>query len=158
MPFKANRDRRHHIPKQRHQVTNWAEYDAALRARGSLTAWFTPEAVATWAAPRLTRVHATGAVSSRAQNGLLGVFPFAGRIGGGNCMPRTVWKADPTTDRAARDVLAAYDAAVRRDKPPVECCQAAVDAWVRAHPDQVRTYAARQALDVVLGARVQMRE
>ena len=24
MPFKANRDRQHHIPKQRHQVTNWA--------------------------------------------------------------------------------------------------------------------------------------
>jgi hypothetical protein len=73
-------------------------------------------------------------------------------------MPRTAWKADPTTDSAAQDVLAAYDAAVRRDEPPVECYRAAVDAWVRAHPDQVRTYAARQALDVVLGARVQMRE
>jgi hypothetical protein len=37
-------------------VTNWAEYDAALRARGSLTVWFTPEAVAAWAAaPRTTR-------------------------------------------------------------------------------------------------------
>src|SRR3954454_22121170 len=45
---------RHHIPKQRHQVTNWAEYDAALRARGSLTVWFTPEAVAAWAAPPRT--------------------------------------------------------------------------------------------------------
>ena len=38
------------------RVTNWAEYDAALRARGSLTVWFTPEAVAAWAAaPRTTR-------------------------------------------------------------------------------------------------------
>jgi hypothetical protein len=37
MPFKVNRDRRHRIPKQRHRVTHWAEYDAALRARGSLT-------------------------------------------------------------------------------------------------------------------------
>ncbi len=37
MPFKANRDRRHHIPKQRHRVSNWAAYDAGLRARGSLT-------------------------------------------------------------------------------------------------------------------------
>ena len=46
MPFKANQDRRHHIPKQKHRVTNWAEYDAGLRARGSLTVWFTPEAVA----------------------------------------------------------------------------------------------------------------
>jgi len=41
---------RHHIPKQRHRVTNWAEYEAGLRARGSLTVWFTPEAVAAWAA------------------------------------------------------------------------------------------------------------
>jgi hypothetical protein len=56
LPFKANAARRHHIPKQRHRVTNWAEYDAALRARGSLTVWFTPEAVAAWAAPlRTTR-------------------------------------------------------------------------------------------------------
>ncbi len=56
MPFKANQDRRHRIPKQRHRVTNWSEYDAALRRRGSLTVWFTEEAVAAWAAePRTTR-------------------------------------------------------------------------------------------------------
>ena len=49
-------DRRHHIPKQKHRVTNWAEYDAALRARGSLTVWFSAEAVAVWKAePRTTR-------------------------------------------------------------------------------------------------------
>ena len=72
-------------------------------------------------------------------------------------MSWTAWKTDLTTDSAARDVLAAYDAAVRKGKSPVECYRAAVDAWVRAHPDQVRTYAARQALDVVLGARAQMR-
>ncbi len=37
-------------------MTNWAAYDAALRARGSLTVWSTPEAVAAWAAaPRTTR-------------------------------------------------------------------------------------------------------
>jgi hypothetical protein len=29
-PFKANQDRRHHIPKQRHSATNWAAYDIAL--------------------------------------------------------------------------------------------------------------------------------
>jgi len=46
LPFKANAARRHHIPKQNHRVTNWAEYDAGLRARGSLTVRFTPEAVA----------------------------------------------------------------------------------------------------------------
>ena len=37
-------------------MTYWAEYDAGLRAPGSLTVWFTPEAVAAWAAaPRTTR-------------------------------------------------------------------------------------------------------
>src|SRR5215211_7880887 len=56
MPFKANAARRHHIPKQRRRVTNWAEYDAALRQRGSLTVWFTEAAIAAWhAEPRTTR-------------------------------------------------------------------------------------------------------
>ncbi len=56
MPFKANADRRHHIPRQRHRVTNWAAYDAGLRARGSLTVWFTAAAIAAWRAePRTTR-------------------------------------------------------------------------------------------------------
>src|SRR4051795_4801743 len=56
VPFKAKAACRRHIPKQRHRVTNWAEYDAALRARGSLTIWFTPEAIAAWRAePRTTR-------------------------------------------------------------------------------------------------------
>jgi hypothetical protein len=37
-------------------VTNSAAYDAALRQRGSLTVWFTDEAVAAWKAePRTTR-------------------------------------------------------------------------------------------------------
>ena len=55
MPFKANRDRWHRIPKQRHRVTNWAVYDAGLRARGSLTVWFTTEAIEAWRAePRTT--------------------------------------------------------------------------------------------------------
>src|SRR3954469_15513304 len=48
MPFKANADRRHRIPKQRRRITNWAEYDAALRQRGSLTVWFTEAAIAAW--------------------------------------------------------------------------------------------------------------
>src|SRR4051812_48627944 len=37
LPFKLNQDRRHHIPKQKHKVTNWREYNASLRQRGSLT-------------------------------------------------------------------------------------------------------------------------
>ena len=56
MPFKANADRRQHIPKQRFRATNWAEYDATLRRRGSLTVWFTEAAIAAWKAkPRTTR-------------------------------------------------------------------------------------------------------
>ena len=54
MPFKANADRRHHISKQRQGVTNWAEYDASLRARGSLTVWFTAEAIEAWRAEART--------------------------------------------------------------------------------------------------------
>ncbi len=56
MPFRANADCRHHIPKQRHRVTNTAAYDKALRQRGSLTVWFTDAAIAAWKAePRTTR-------------------------------------------------------------------------------------------------------
>ncbi len=55
MPFKLNDARRHHIPRQQHRVTNSADYDAALRQRGSLTVWFSDEAIAAWqAAPRTT--------------------------------------------------------------------------------------------------------
>ena len=56
VPFKLNQDRRHHIAKQKHKVTNWREYDASLRQRGSLTVWFTDDAVQAWRAePRATR-------------------------------------------------------------------------------------------------------
>jgi hypothetical protein len=56
VPFKANAAGRHHIPRQRHRVTNWSEYDAALRQRGSLTVWFTEEVIAAWRAePRTAR-------------------------------------------------------------------------------------------------------
>ncbi|MFH5927583.1 transposase, partial [Roseomonas xinghualingensis] len=56
MPFKVNKDRRHRIPRQRHRVTNWPTYEAGLRARGSLTVWFTEDAIEGWrAAPRTTR-------------------------------------------------------------------------------------------------------
>src|SRR5829696_2698230 len=56
VPFKLNQDRRHHIPRQQRKVTNWPAYDASLRQRGSLTVWFTDEAVEAWAAePRTTR-------------------------------------------------------------------------------------------------------
>lgn len=52
MPFKHNATRRHRIPKMKYKVTNWPDYEAGLRRRGSLTLWLTPEALAAWRAPR----------------------------------------------------------------------------------------------------------
>ena len=55
MPNKHNTKCRQHIPKMKYTVRNWAEYDAALRCRGSLTLWVTAEAMDHWAAqPRST--------------------------------------------------------------------------------------------------------
>ena len=51
MPYKFHASRRHKFPKARYRVMNWPEYDAALVRRGSLTLWFTEEAVAAWRAP-----------------------------------------------------------------------------------------------------------
>ena len=56
VPFKLNQHRRRHIPRARRRVTNWPAYDASLRQRGSLTVWFTDEAIESWQAePRTTR-------------------------------------------------------------------------------------------------------
>lgn len=52
MPHKPNAARRHRIGKMKFKVTNWAEYEAGLRRRGSLTLSITPEAMAGWAAQR----------------------------------------------------------------------------------------------------------
>jgi len=55
MPNKHNAKCRHPIPKMKFSVRNWAEYDAALRARDSLTLWVTAGAMDHWAAqPRST--------------------------------------------------------------------------------------------------------
>jgi hypothetical protein len=54
MPFKHLAERRHKLAKQQFQIRNWAQYEAGLRRRGSLTLWVTAEALAQWAAPRRT--------------------------------------------------------------------------------------------------------
>ena len=55
MPHKVNAAQRQGAPRPRRRVTNWKAYDAALRQRGSLTIWFTQEAIAAWKAePRTT--------------------------------------------------------------------------------------------------------
>ena len=57
---------------------------------------------------------------------------------------------DPHHDAAAADVLAAFEAAQGGGLPTVECYHAAVGAWRRAHPDHTATYAAQQAVRIVL--------
>ncbi len=51
MPLKLNQ---HHIPKQKRKVMGWRAYDASLRQRGSLTVWFTDEAIEGWRAASRT--------------------------------------------------------------------------------------------------------
>ncbi|PIO42637.1 hypothetical protein B5P45_22365 [Phyllobacterium zundukense] len=52
MPFKYNSARRYRIPKMKYKVTNWSEYEAGLRQRGSVTFWLSDEALAAWHAPK----------------------------------------------------------------------------------------------------------
>ncbi len=55
LPFKLNQHRCYRFSKQKHKVMNWHEYDASLRQRGSVTVWFTDEAIKAWRAePRTT--------------------------------------------------------------------------------------------------------
>ena len=56
MPFKHHAARRHRIGKMKFKVANWADYEAGLRRRGSLTLWMTAETMSSWqAAKRTTR-------------------------------------------------------------------------------------------------------
>lgn len=71
-----------------------------------------------------------------------------------------VWRGstlDPTTDVAAEAVLAAFEAAREAGLPSVDCYRAGVDAWQRTHPDQSAEYAAKQAVAVILAAKVSLR-
>lgn len=64
---------------------------------------------------------------------------------------------DPTTDVAAEAVLEAFEDARRDGLPSVDCYRAGVDAWRRTHPDQSAEYAAKQAVAVILAAKVTLR-
>jgi hypothetical protein len=61
-----------------------------------------------------------------------------------------VVEIDPTTDRAAAAVLAAFETAQRNDLPPVDSYRAGVETWRHVHPDQRSDYAAKQAVAVIL--------
>jgi len=48
MPFKKTAANRHKFKKTRYRVNNWREYDKALKNRGSITFWFSKEAIEAW--------------------------------------------------------------------------------------------------------------
>lgn len=48
MPYKHNDRYRHKFKKSTYKVTNWTEYNEALRKRGDITIWFTAEAIKAW--------------------------------------------------------------------------------------------------------------
>ena len=48
VPYKHNESRRHKFTKPKYKVTNWPEYNDALRRRGDITIWFTEEAIKQW--------------------------------------------------------------------------------------------------------------
>jgi len=53
MLFKFNGSRRHKFAKAKYRVTNWAEYNEALRRRGDVTVWFSEGTVSEWCAKPL---------------------------------------------------------------------------------------------------------
>jgi hypothetical protein len=71
-----------------------------------------------------------------------------------------VWRRstiDLSHDPAAPAVIAAFEAAERAGWSTRDCYKAGVEVWRRAHPDQAVTYAAQQAVEVILGAKVSLR-
>ncbi len=53
MPYKHNESRRHKFEKAKYKVSNWSEYNDALRKRGDITVWFTDKAIDAWVPERV---------------------------------------------------------------------------------------------------------
>ena len=133
MPHKANAARRHHIPRPKRRVTNWTDYNEALRQRGSLTVWFTDEAITAWkAAPRTTpggqphysdlaittalTLRAVFHLALRQTEGLIG--SILQLLGLDLPVPEPV-RASAATSRPSADGLRAWNCR-HRPAPPVE--------------------------------------
>jgi len=52
MPHKFNADRRDKFSKAQYAVTNWSDYNEALRCRGDVTIWLEDGVAGKWAAPK----------------------------------------------------------------------------------------------------------
>ena len=48
MPYKLREPYRHKFKKAHYKITNWFEYNEALKNRGRITVWFTPELAKQW--------------------------------------------------------------------------------------------------------------
>ena len=48
MPNKYPKKKGWNVPKQKYKLTNWAEYNEALRRRGDITVWLSEEAIEQW--------------------------------------------------------------------------------------------------------------
>jgi hypothetical protein len=48
MPYKLKEAMRHKFEKSKYRVSNWREYNESLRNMGSLTIWFSDEAISGW--------------------------------------------------------------------------------------------------------------
>src|SRR5919205_3236337 len=54
MPCKHHAAHRDRFARAKYRVTNWSSYEAGLRQRGSLTVWFSDDAVEAWRAAART--------------------------------------------------------------------------------------------------------
>jgi hypothetical protein len=48
MPNKFPKKKGWDVPKQKHKVLNWPEYNAALKGRGAITVWLSADAISSW--------------------------------------------------------------------------------------------------------------
>jgi len=48
VPYKLRDDRRHKFEKTKFKITNWSQYNQALKDRGSITLWLSPEIIKSW--------------------------------------------------------------------------------------------------------------
>ena len=65
--------------------------------------------------------------------------------------------ADLTSGTARQAALRAFEAARSAGRTTVECYQAGVAAWRRAHPDHSPEYSAKQAVSAILARYAKLR-
>jgi len=52
MPYKHNEKRKHKFTKAKYKISNWPEYNEALRRRGNVTIWMSEESIESWLEPK----------------------------------------------------------------------------------------------------------